>query len=52
MTPSLQDMNTFYQATAAPQSIGKSGHRGFCIDEGGEIKANLAGGTNCSQAIQ
>jgi type IV pilus assembly protein PilA len=47
-----QDMYTSYQATAVPQSIGKSGHRGFCIDEAGEIKADLAGGTNCSQPIQ
>jgi type IV pilus assembly protein PilA len=47
-----QDMYTSYQATAVPQSIGESGHRGFCIDEAGEIKADLARGTNCSQAIQ
>jgi type IV pilus assembly protein PilA len=52
VTVNNQDMYTSYQATAVPQSIGKSGHRGFCIDEGGEIKADLAGGTNCSQAIQ
>jgi|SRR5580704_16515680 hypothetical protein len=47
-----QDMYTSYQATAVPQSIGKSGHRGFCTDEAGEIKADLADGTNYSQAIQ
>jgi type IV pilus assembly protein PilA len=47
-----QDMYTSYEATAVPQSIGKSGHRGFCIDSAGEIKADLAGGTNCTQAIQ
>ena len=47
-----QDMYTSYEATAVPQSVGKSGHRGFCIDSAGEIKADLAGGTNCSQAIQ
>jgi type IV pilus assembly protein PilA len=52
VTVNNQDMYTSYQATAVPQSIGKSGHRGFCIDEAGEIKADLAGGTNCSQAIQ
>jgi type IV pilus assembly protein PilA len=52
ITVNNQDMYTSYQATAVPQAIGKSGHRGFCIDEGGEIKADLAGGTNCSQAIQ
>jgi type IV pilus assembly protein PilA len=47
-----QDMYTSYEATAVPQSIGKSGHRGFCIDQAGEIKSDPAGGTNCSQPIQ
>src|ERR1700691_2963753 len=47
-----QDMFTSYEATAVPQSIGKSGHRGFCIDSAGEIKGDLSGGTNCTQAIQ
>jgi type IV pilus assembly protein PilA len=47
-----QDMFTSYEATAVPQSVGKSGHRGFCIDQAGEIKADMAGGTNCSQPIQ
>jgi type IV pilus assembly protein PilA len=49
VTVNNQDMYTSYQATAVPQSIGKSGHRGFCIDEAGELKADLAGGTNCSK---
>src|SRR6202789_2929502 len=35
-----QDTYTSYEATAVPQSIGKSGHRGFCIDSAGEIKAD------------
>jgi type IV pilus assembly protein PilA len=52
VTVNNQDMYTSYEATAVPQSIGKSGHRGFCIDSAGDIKADLAGGTNCSQAIQ
>src|ERR1700749_4538992 len=47
-----QDMYTSYEATAVPQSVGKSGHRGFCIDSAGDIKADPAGGTNCSQPIQ
>jgi type IV pilus assembly protein PilA len=45
-------MYTSYEATAVPQSVGKSGHRGFCIDQAGEIKADPAGGTNCAQPIQ
>ena len=47
-----QDQYTSYEATAVPQAVGKTGHRGFCIDQAGEIKADLTGGTNCSQAIQ
>ena len=52
VTVNNQDMYTSYEATAVPQSIGKSGHRGFCIDQAGDIKADMAGGTNCSQPIQ
>ncbi len=52
VTVNNQDMYTSYEATAVPQAVGKSGHRGFCIDSGGEIKADLAGGTNCTQAVQ
>jgi type IV pilus assembly protein PilA len=52
VTVNNQDMYTSYEATAVPQSIGKSGHRGFCIDPAGEIKADLSGGTNCNQPIQ
>ncbi len=52
VTVNNQDMYTSYEATAVPQSIGKSGHRGFCIDSAGDIKADPAGGTNCSQPIQ
>ncbi|AXC14759.1 Type IV pilin PilA [Acidisarcina polymorpha] len=47
-----QDMYTSYEAFAVPQAIGKTGHRGFCIDQQGEIKADPAGGTNCTQPLQ
>jgi type IV pilus assembly protein PilA len=52
VTVNNQDMYTSYEATAVPQSVGKSGHRGFCIDQAGEITADLAGGTSCTQPIQ
>jgi type IV pilus assembly protein PilA len=52
ITVNNQDMYTAYEATAVPQAIGKSGHRGFCIDEGGEIKTDMAGGVNCTQPLQ
>jgi len=52
VTVNNQDMYTSYEATAVPQAVGKSGHKGFCIDQAGEIKADLSGGTNCTQDIQ
>jgi type IV pilus assembly protein PilA len=47
-----QDMYTSYEVTAVPQSVGKTGHRGFCVDMSGQIKSDPAGGTNCTQALQ
>jgi type IV pilus assembly protein PilA len=35
-----------------PQAVGKTGHRGFCIDLTGEIKSDPNGGTNCTQRLQ
>ncbi|QNI30325.1 prepilin-type N-terminal cleavage/methylation domain-containing protein [Alloacidobacterium dinghuense] len=51
-TVNNQDMYTSYEATAVPQAVGKTGHRGFCIDMTGEIKADPAGGTNCTVPLQ
>ncbi|WP_254062432.1 type IV pilin protein [Acidobacterium sp. S8] len=51
-TVNNQDMYTGYEATAVPQAVGKTGHRGFCIDITGEIKADPAGGTNCTVPLQ
>jgi type IV pilus assembly protein PilA len=52
VTVNNQDLYTSYEATAVPQSVGKSGHRGFCLDEKGAITADPAGGTNCTQPVQ
>jgi type IV pilus assembly protein PilA len=52
VTVNNQDMYTAYEATAVPQSVGKSGHRGFCMDTKGELMADMAGGTNCTQPVQ
>jgi type IV pilus assembly protein PilA len=52
VTVNNQDMYTGYEATAVPQAVGKTGHRGFCIDQQGEVKADPSGGTNCTQALQ
>jgi type IV pilus assembly protein PilA len=51
-TVNNQDMYTGYEATAVPQAVGKTGHRGFCIDMSGEIKSDPAGGTNCTVPLQ
>jgi type IV pilus assembly protein PilA len=51
-TVNNQDMYTSYEATAVPEAVGKTGHRGFCIDMTGEIKADPAGGTNCTVPLQ
>ena len=45
------DQYTEYQITAIPQRVGKSGNRGFCSDQFGAIKADPAGGTNCTETV-
>jgi type IV pilus assembly protein PilA len=45
------DRITGYQITAVPQTIGKTGNRGFCSDESGGMKQDPAGGTNCVQNV-
>ena len=46
------DRITSYTATAVPPHLGKTGDRGFCLDSGGAMKADPAGGTNCTQMVQ
>lgn len=50
----VHDQHTFtdYEATAVPQTFGKTGKRGFCIDQLGEIKVDPTGGGSCSEALQ
>jgi type IV pilus assembly protein PilA len=52
VTVNNQDQYTGYEVTAVPQAVGKTGHRGFCIDQQGEVRADPSGGTNCTQALQ
>ena len=52
VTVNNQDQFTGYEVTAVPQAVGKTGHLGFCIDQSGEMKADQAGGTNCTQSLQ
>lgn len=46
------DQFTGFQINATPSSPGKTGDRGYCMDESGVIKFDPAGGTNCTQSIQ
>ncbi len=46
------DQFTGYQVNAVPNSVGRTGDRGYCMDESGIIKFDPAGGTNCTQSIQ
>jgi type IV pilus assembly protein PilA len=52
VTVNNQDMYTGYEITAVPQSIGRSGDRGYCSDENNTIRFDPAGGNNCTQPIQ
>ena len=52
VTVNNQDQYTSFEVTAVPQAVGKTGHRGFCIDQQSQIKIDPAGGTNCTQNAQ
>jgi type IV pilus assembly protein PilA len=46
------DRVTGFTITAVPQTVGKTGHRGFCSDEFGAIKYDPTGGTQCIQPLE
>jgi len=46
------DQITSFEVTAVPQAVGKTGNRGFCIDQYAEVKVDPQGGTNCTQTVQ
>jgi type IV pilus assembly protein PilA len=46
------DRYTGYSVTAVPETVGKTGDRGFCTDQFGVIKYDPAGGSNCTQTLQ
>jgi type IV pilus assembly protein PilA len=52
VTVNNQDQYTGFELTAVPNKIGQTGHRGFCMDDRGEIKSDPAGGTNCTQSVK
>ena len=52
VTVNNTDRVTGYVLTATPATAGKTGDRGFCVESGGPIKMDPAGGTNCTQMVQ
>jgi type IV pilus assembly protein PilA len=46
------DRANSYEVTAVPDALGKSGDRGYCLDQYGDMKFDPAGGTNCTQPVQ
>lgn len=52
VTVNNQDMFTSFQVTAVPNSVGRTGDRGFCSDENNVVKFDPQGGTNCTQQLQ
>jgi type IV pilus assembly protein PilA len=46
------DRVTSYTVTGVPETVGKTGDRGFCSDQFGTIKQDPTGGTNCTQLVQ
>jgi type IV pilus assembly protein PilA len=43
---------TGYVVTAVPETVGKTGDLGYCSDDGGVLKQDPTGGTNCTQPVQ
>ena len=51
VTVNSVDRYNSYAITAVPQTVGKTGDRGFCSSEVGTIKFDPAGGSNCTQTL-
>ena len=43
---------TSFEAIAVPQKPGKTGNRGLCVNQLGELKMDPSGGTNCTQIVE
>jgi type IV pilus assembly protein PilA len=46
------DQITGFDLTAVPQAIGKTGNKGYCLDQYDEMRADPLGGTNCTVTMQ
>ncbi len=51
VTSNNVDRFNSFTATAVPQSVGKTGDRGYCDDETDQIKFDPTGGANCTQTL-
>jgi type IV pilus assembly protein PilA len=51
VTSNNVDRYNGYTVTATPQTVGKTGDRGFCTDESGQIKFDPSGGSVCTQNL-
>ena len=51
VTVNSTDRYNSYAVTGVPQTVGKTGDRGFCSDQVGTIKFDPAGGANCTQTL-
>jgi type IV pilus assembly protein PilA len=51
MTTNGTERYTGYTVTAVPRIVGRTGERGFCGDQFGDIKFDPAGGTDCTQPL-
>jgi type IV pilus assembly protein PilA len=52
VTINNQDIYSSYAVIGVPQTVGKTGDRGFCSDENNIIKVDPDGGNNCTQPLQ
>ncbi len=43
---------TGYRITAVPTTLYKTGDRGYCTDESGQIRYDSSGGTNCTELLE
>ena len=46
------DQFNSYIIKAVPNTVGRTGNRGFCTDQTGEIHYDPKGGTNCTELLQ
>ncbi len=51
VTANNVDRFNSFTLTAKPQSVGKTGDRGYCDDETDQIKFDPTGGVNCTQLL-